>query len=101
MAAPDSVYDAFRHETWSWLRISGGSVHDAMSRLTAVDLRPSRIASGDVFQTRVAGLDAVLLVADAGHSPVFDIFSDIASYSFFTETLIELCPGLELVGKST
>jgi len=72
-------YWSWREEGWSWMRVTGPMAASVMARLCALDLRAGRFGDGEVAQTRVAHLEAVLILGGGG----FDVFFDIASTAFF------------------
>ncbi|MFV0243889.1 MAG: hypothetical protein ACK5IB_02555 [Qingshengfaniella sp.] len=56
--------------------------------MTSADLRPSRAPSGTVVQTRLAALDAVLVIG----AESLDIFADIASSHYMRQVFADRCP---------
>ena len=74
-AAGPKGYPSWREEGWAWLALSGAALDAVLARLTAVDLRPDRFAADAIAQTRVAHLDAVLLLGGG----VAELFFDIAA----------------------
>jgi sarcosine oxidase subunit gamma len=72
-AAAPKGYPSWREEGWAWLALRGPGLAAALAHLTAVDLRPSRFAAGAIAQTRLAHLDAVLLLTENGAELFFDI----------------------------
>lgn len=86
------IFDGYRDETWSWLRMEGPEVFEALSALTAVDLRPDQAPVDSVAQTRAAGLDAVLVIAGREPAPAVDIFVDVASVEYFLGAIMDRCP---------
>lgn len=74
-AAGPKGYPSWREEGWAWLALSGGALEAVLARLTAVDLRPGRFAADAIAQTRVAQLDAVLLLSGG----IAELFFDIAA----------------------
>jgi sarcosine oxidase subunit gamma len=72
-AAAPKGYPSWREEGWAWLALSGAGLAAALARLTAVDLRPGRFGADAIAQTRVAHLDAVLLLAGGVAEILFDI----------------------------
>lgn len=89
------LYDAYREETWAWFRVECPKTTDALARLTSADLRPSRVAEGDVVQARVAGLDSVLIASDHAETRAFDLFLDIASAEFMADIFGDRCSEFE------
>ncbi|MBV0893331.1 hypothetical protein KTN05_16080 [Paracoccus sp. Z118] len=81
---PDA-FDGYRDESWAWLRVERPEWRDLLAPLTSTDLSPRSAPAGSVVQTRLATLDAVLLIED----DAVDIFADIASTDFLLALLGE------------
>lgn len=93
---PPGVRDGYRDEGWCWLRLEGGDCRASLSRMTSVDLRPVKALVGAVLQTRLAGLDAVLVIRRENEE-FFEIFSDIASMDHLLEVIFDSCPELRII----
>lgn len=68
-------YSSWREEGWAWLRLDAVRHAGTMAALCAVDLRRGRFAADAIAQTRVAGIEAVVLRSGDGNA--FDILFDI------------------------
>lgn len=90
------VYDGYREEGWAWFRIEGPGTGAALAQLTSADLRPSRVRAGDVVQTHLAALDAVIVAVGEDGDRAFDIFADIASSDFLADVFADRCPAFTL-----
>lgn len=83
-------YSSWREEGWAWMRLSGPCAQAVMARLCAVDLRPGHFSADELAQTRVAGIEAVVLRADAD----FELFFDIASTAHAVSSVIHVAERL-------
>lgn len=92
---PEGAYSACREDGWAWFRVEGPETLSALATMTSADLRPAGEPADRVFQTRLAGLDAVLLVSGA-EEPVADVFFDIASSAYFCDVVAERRPDFTL-----
>lgn len=72
-------YSSWREEGWAWLRLSGACLPQAMGRLCALDLRPARFGAGEIAQTRIGSIEAVLFRSQ----DTFDVLFDITVSAFF------------------
>lgn len=66
-------WSAWREEGWAWFRLSGPALDEAMARLCAVDLRPTIFPGDRIAQTRICGVEAVVLRGGRGFDILFDI----------------------------
>ncbi len=86
---PARCHAVLRGDSHFWSAVSGSHAAPMLAKLCAVDLRPRRFAQGEVAQTSVARLGAVIVRADAGPVPVFHILGDSASAEYFWDTLLD------------
>lgn len=93
-AAVPGAYDGHREETWAWFRLEGAGTLAALSAMTSADLRPAVSPAGSVVQTRLAGLDAVLVLVSGEAGPAVDIFVDIAAAEYFQAAMGDRCPNV-------
>ena len=91
-----NVYDGYREETWAWFRFDGHGTDVALAQLTSADLRSNRLRDGDVIQTRLAGLDTVIITRNQAGGGIYDIFVDIASSDFLADVFGDRCAGMAL-----
>lgn len=68
-------FSSWREEGWAWLRLDADRHAGTMAALCAIDLREGRFAADAITQTRVAGIEAVVLRSIDGNA--FDILFDI------------------------
>jgi sarcosine oxidase subunit gamma len=71
-------WSSWREEGWAWFDLAGPSLPGVLARLCTLDLRPGRFAADAIAQTRVAGLDAVLIRRGEGAEILFDITATAA-----------------------
>lgn len=88
------AYDGYREESWAWFRLEGPGTLAALSAMTSADLRPGIAAPDSVVQTRLAGLDAVLVLAPAEAGTAVDIFIDNAAAEYFEAAVGDRCPNV-------
>jgi sarcosine oxidase subunit gamma len=55
------------------MRLTGAGALDVLTRLCAVDLRPSHLGKDQILQTRLGPIEAVLLPCEQGYEFLFDI----------------------------
>lgn len=77
-AAGPKGWSSWREEGWAWLHLAGPTLAGVLARLCTLDLRPGRFAVDAIAQTRVAGLDAVLIRRGDGAEILFDITATAA-----------------------
>ena len=68
-------HDSHRDAALAWLRVGGPWLHIALTRLCALDLRPQAAPTDRLWQTRFAGLNAVVLRDADAVQILFDIAS--------------------------
>jgi sarcosine oxidase subunit gamma len=86
---PARCHAVWRGDSHFWSAVSGSHAAAMLAKLCAIDLRPRRFARGEVAQTSVARLGAVIVRADLGPVPVFHILGDSASAEYFWQALID------------
>lgn len=79
-------YDTWRHEGWVWLRIVGEEAGSVLARLCAIDVRAHVFNQDMVAQTRVGGIDAVMVRSPAG-TQGFDLLADASLAAFLAATI--------------
>mgnify|MGYP001161298059 CR=1 FL=1 len=89
MQEADGCFQVPRAETNFWLALSGSHVPALFAKICAVDLRPESFATHSVAQTNVARLNAIIIRADTGEVPQFDLLSDIASAVYLWRALLD------------
>lgn len=92
-----------RQEGFCWFALSGARADALMAKLCAVDLRPHKFADGEIAQTSVARLSAVVARNDLNNTLGYYLFADSASAEYwwdcFTDAMQEF--GGRPVGLAT
>jgi sarcosine oxidase subunit gamma len=86
---PAQTYALPRADSHSWLAVTGLLAAEFFSKVCGVDLRTHKFANGEVAQTSLAKINAVIVRQDLGATPCFHIFSDIASCEFLWDCLLD------------
>ena len=89
MQEADGCFQVPRAETNFWLALSGTHAPALFAKICAVDLRPESFAPNCIAQTNVARLNAIVIRADSGEVPRFDLLSDIASAVYLWRALLD------------
>lgn len=79
-------YDTWRHESWCWLRIVGDEAESLLTRLCAIDVRAHVFTHEIVAQTRIAGIDAVIIRSSID-TQGFDVLADTSLAAFLAATI--------------
>lgn len=86
---PAQTYSLPRADSHSWLTLTGSTAAEMLAKICAVDLRPQQFAQGQVAQTSVAKINAVVIRQDMGSTLCFHILSDIAATEFLWDCLLD------------
>ncbi len=78
-----------RAHSYAWLAVTGEQSSTMFSKVCGVDLRPHKFARGDIAQTSLARINAVIIRVDIGVTPAFYILADSASAEFLWMCLID------------
>ena len=89
MAEADGCFRVAREEASCWLLIAGAHAARMFAKLCAVDLGPAAFAADAIAQTNVARLNAIVIRADIGPVPAFDLLTDIASAVYLWDALLD------------
>ncbi len=84
-----SFYPVLRGDGYFWFALTGADAAPMLAKLCGVDLRPGRFADGEVAQTSVARLNTVIVRADLGDVPVFQLLGDSASAEYYWGVLMD------------
>jgi sarcosine oxidase subunit gamma len=85
----DCCYPAPRRESHCWFVVIGSDAAKMLAKLCGVDLSPSRFDVGQVAQTSVARLNAIVIRADLGGMLVFFVLADSASAEYLWDCLVD------------
>jgi sarcosine oxidase subunit gamma len=78
-----------RQDGFCWFALTGNRAHATLAKLCAVDLRPHRFADGEIAQTFVARLSAVVARYDLGTTLAYYLFADSASSEYWWDCLTD------------
>ena len=80
-------YPLPRADSHSWLLIKGADVPAMMAKICGVDLRPEVFSEGEVAQTVVARIGAILIRADQDGEYGLYMLTDFASAHYIWDVL--------------
>lgn len=83
------VYLLPRSDSHCWFALAGEHAAEAFSKVCGVDLRTHKFANGDIAQTSLARVNAIIVRSDLGITPCFYIFSDVSSAEFLWDCLLD------------
>ena len=78
-----------RAHSYAWLAVTGEHSSTMFSKVCGVDLRPHKFARGDIAQTSLARINAVIIRVDIGATLAFYVLADSASAEFLWMCLID------------
>ncbi len=76
-------YPMPRDESHCWFTITGEQAPAMLAKLCGVDLRPAKFAAGQIAQTSVAKISAIVIRCPAGEVPAYHLLADSASAEYF------------------
>jgi sarcosine oxidase, subunit gamma len=82
-----ACYPAPRNDSHCWFVVTGPRCADMFAKLCAVDMAPEKFANGQIAQTSVARLSAIVIRHDRGDLPGFSILADSASAEYLWDCL--------------
>jgi len=89
-AAAQHAYLLPRADSHCWLALTGEYAAQTLAKICAVDMRLHKFAQGDVAQTSVARVNAILIRYDlANDAPCFYILCDVSLAEFLWTSLID------------
>ena len=78
-----------RHDSHAWLQLKGPRIAEVMSKLCGVDMREKAFGNGDVLQTQVARLSAVVVNTGTPEEKCFELLYDRCSAKYMTEVVAD------------
>jgi sarcosine oxidase subunit gamma len=78
-----------RAHSYTWLAVTGEHSSTMFSKVCGVDLRLHKFPVGEIAQTSLASINAVIIRADMGSTPAFYVLADSASAEFLWMCLID------------
>jgi sarcosine oxidase subunit gamma len=85
----DGVYLLPRADSHCWFALTGRYAAETFSKVCGVDLRDEKFAQGDIAQTSLARVNAIIIRNDLGTTPCFYILSDVSSAEFLWTCLLD------------
>ena len=85
----DTCYPAPRRESHCWFVVIGSDAAKMFAKLCGVDLSPGRFDVGQVAQTSVARLNAIVIRQDLGGLLAFFVLADSASAEYLWDCLLD------------
>jgi sarcosine oxidase subunit gamma len=83
----ERTYPMPRHHSHAWFAVQGNAAPEMLSKLCAIDFRPHRFDDLAIAQTAVAGLNAIVLRADAEERLTYHVLADSASAVYLLDCL--------------
>jgi sarcosine oxidase subunit gamma len=78
-----------RQDSHAWLVLTGEHISSVMAKVCGVDLRQQAFAPGDVAQTSVARMSAIIINGSQPDLPLFHILCDRASAQYLWGALLD------------
>jgi sarcosine oxidase subunit gamma len=78
-----------RGDSHCWLAVTGDQAAEMFSKVCGVDLRPHKFALGNIAQTSVAKISAVVIRQDLGGTLSYYILCDISATEFLWDCLLD------------
>ena len=78
-----------RDESHCWFTVTGEQAPAMLAKLCGVDLRPAKFAAGQIAQTSVAKINAIVIRCPAGEVVAYHLLADSASAEYFWACLID------------
>jgi sarcosine oxidase subunit gamma len=72
-----------RGESHCWFTVTGEQAPAMLAKLCGVDLRPAKFAAGQIAQTSVAKINAIVIRCPAGEVVAYHLLADSASAEYF------------------
>jgi sarcosine oxidase subunit gamma len=83
------VYLLPRADSHCWFALTGHHATHMFSKVCGVDLREKNFAIGDIAQTSLARVNAIIIGHRLGNTPCFYILSDSSSAQFLWTSLLD------------
>jgi sarcosine oxidase, subunit gamma len=85
----DACYPVPRRDSHCWFVVTGKDAHQMFAKLCAVDLAPDRFPNGQIAQTSVARLSAIVIRNDLKGALSFSLLADSASAEYLWDCLLD------------
>jgi sarcosine oxidase subunit gamma len=88
-AGEGTCYPVPRRDSHCWFVVSGPDSPAMFAKLCGVDLAPDRFPAGQIAQTSVARLTAIVIRNDIANALAFSVLADSASAEYLWDCLID------------
>jgi sarcosine oxidase, subunit gamma len=88
----DTAKDTYllpRSDSHCWLALTGRHATETLAKVCGVDMRTHKFNDGDIAQTSLARVNAIIIRHDLGKTPCFYILSDSSSTEFLWTCLLD------------
>lgn len=82
-------YPMPRSESHCWFRVTGAQAPAMFAKMCGVDLRPHKFRHGQIAQTSVAKISAIVIRDDAGGLPAYHVLTDSASAEYMWRCVVD------------
>jgi sarcosine oxidase subunit gamma len=86
---PDNCYRLYCQNSHAWFMLTGQYIEQTMAKICGVDLRKSSFPPGNIVQTSVARVNAIIVRHEVNEIPVFSILSDSSSAEYLWDSLLD------------
>jgi len=83
------VYSLIRGHSHCWFALTGQRAVETFAKLCGIDLRPIAFKNGQIAQTSVARVSAIVCRADISAVDCFYILSDVSAAEYLWEALLD------------
>ena len=83
------VYQLPRSDSHSWFALTGVEAPSVLAKLCGVDMRTTSFANGDIAQTQLAHINAIVLRHDLAITPCFYVLADISFAEYLWDVLLD------------
>jgi sarcosine oxidase, subunit gamma len=88
-AGEGACYPVPRRDSHCWFVVTGGDSPAMFAKLCGVDLAPDRFSAGQIAQTSVARLSAIVIRHDVNSSLSFSVLADSASAEYLWDCFLD------------
>lgn len=85
----EKTYSLPRSDSHCWFALTGRHAAETCAKVCGVNLRTHKFADGEIAQTSLARVNAIIVRNDLGITPCFYILSDVSSAEFLWDCLLD------------
>ena len=85
----EKVYVLPRHDSHCWLALTGDQASECLAKLCGIDMRAGKFANGEIAQTSIARVNAIILRYDLDKIPCFYMLGDVSTTEFLWDSLLD------------